>query len=82
MTVVVSLSTRGIHEQIHRLGVGESVGGAGIVRLSDRPHAGRMGEQSLNARAFSPLAHMLCSAPVFAPRGARPPALLGCTAMA
>lgn len=52
------------------------------MRLSDRTHAGRVGKQSLIARAISPLAHMLCAAPVFAPCGARHPALRGCTARA
>lgn len=75
--VVVSLYTRGVYDQVRRVGLGETVGGAGIVRLADRTHAGRVGRQSLNARAFSPLAHLRCAAPVFAPCGARQPSLLG-----
>lgn len=42
------------------------------MRLSDRTHAGRVGEQLLTARAFPTLAHMLCAAPVFAPHGGDP----------
>ena len=34
-----------------------------IVRLADRTHAGRVGMQSLNARAFSPLAHICAQRP-------------------
>jgi hypothetical protein len=34
-----------------------------IVRLADRTHAGRVGRQSLNARAFSPLAHICAQRP-------------------
>lgn len=55
--VVASLSTRGPYEPIQRVGLVESAGGAVIVRLADRTHAGRVGEQSLIARAISPLAH-------------------------
>jgi hypothetical protein len=44
------------------------------VRLADRTPAARGGKRPLTARAVSPLAHILCAAPVFAPRGARPPA--------
>jgi hypothetical protein len=32
--------------------------GPRLCGLADRTHAGRAGKQSLNARAFSPLAHM------------------------
>ena len=42
------------------------------MRLSDRTHAGRVGEQPLTARAVPTLAHMLCAAPVFAPHGGDP----------
>lgn len=34
------------------------------MRLADRTHAGRAGRQALNARAFSPLTHRWCEAPV------------------
>lgn len=53
-----------VNEHCHRVGLGDSVGGAGLVRLADRTHAGRAGRQALNARAFSPLTHRWCEAPV------------------
>ena len=45
-----------------------------VVRLAARTRAGRPGEQPLTARAVSTLPRLRCVAPVFAPRGARPPA--------
>ncbi len=53
-----------VNEHCHRVGLGDSVGGAGVVRLADRTRAGRTGRQPLTARAVSPLSHILCVAPV------------------
>ncbi len=46
------------------------------MRLTARTHAGRAGKQSLNARAFSPLAHMCAQRPSLR-LAARDPQLAG-----
>ena len=52
------------------------------MRLSDRPHAGRAGKQSLATSVPSPLSPMLCEATVFAPSRRATPSLLGCAKFA
>lgn len=64
--------TTAYHEQCHHGYIGGIARVVVIVRLSDRTHAGRVGEQLLTARAVPTLTHMLCAAPVFAPHGGDP----------
>lgn len=71
-----SLSTRLVHEHGLRVVLGNRAEVSYLCGLQTAPTLDVWAGQVLNARAFPPLAHCVRSA-VFAPRGARPPSLLG-----
>ena len=71
-----SLSTRLVHEHGLRVVLGDRAEVSYLCGLQTAPTLDVWAGQVLNARAFPPLAHCVRSA-VFAPRGARPPSLLG-----